>query len=108
MVFTEDAVVDHKLFDYRGEFRWLVARSFWQGYSKRVMDLLYPDAQDNKRSYLKQLLTYFVPKRIANLVRSPSFEGVQQLIAIFVFTGAVGLGYVYAVATPDVVDKANA
>ena len=108
MVFTEDAVVDHKLFDYRGEFRWLVARSFWQGYSKRVMDLLYPNAQDNKRSYLKQLLTYFIPKRMANLVRSPSFASVQQLIAIFVFTGAVGLGYVYAVATPDVVDKANA
>jgi len=107
MVFTEDAVVDHKLFDYRGEFRWLVARSFWQGYSKRVMDLLYPDAEDNKRSYLKQLCTYFVPKRVVNLVRSPSLARLQQLVAIFVFTTAVGLGYLYAAATPDVVAKAN-
>jgi glycosyltransferase involved in cell wall biosynthesis len=107
MVFTEDAVVDHKLFDYRGEFRWLVARSFWQGYSKRVMDLLYPDAEDNKRSYLKQLLTYFVPKRMTNLVQQPSFAHLQQLVAIFVFTTAVGLGYLYAVVTPDVVKKAN-
>jgi len=108
MVFTEDAVVDHKLFEYRGEFGWLVARSFWQGYSKRVMDLLYPDAEDNKRSYLKQLLTRFVPERMADLARSPSFAGIQQLVAIFVFTTAVGLGYLYAVAMPDVVDKANA
>lgn len=108
MVFTEDAVVNHKLFDYRGEFRWLVARSFWQGYSKRVMDLLYPDAQDNKRSYLKQLFMYFVPKRMANLVRSPSFAKIQQLIAILVFTGAVGFGYLYGIVTPNVVDKANA
>ena len=107
MVFTENAVVDHKLFDYRGEFRWLVARSFWQGYSKRVMDLLYPDAEDNKRSYLKQLYTHFVPKRVLNMVRSPSFARLQQLVAIFMFTTAVGLGYLYAAATPDVVAKAN-
>ena len=107
MVFTEDAIVNHKLFDYRGNFRWLVARSFWQGYSKRVMDLLYPDAEDNKRSYLKQLLTYFVPKRMRNLVRKPSFARLQQLGAIFVFTAAVGLGYLYAAVTPDVVEKAN-
>jgi len=107
MVFTEDAVVDHKLFDYRGDFRWLVARSFWQGYSKRVMDLLYPNAEDNKRSYLKQLFTYFVPKRVTNLLQSPSAVRLQQLVTIFVFTGAVGLGYLYAAVTPNVVEKAN-
>ena len=107
MVFTEDAIVNHKLFDYRGNFRWLVARSFWQGYSKRVMDLLYPEAEDNKRSYLQQLLTDFVPKRMRNLVRKPSFARLQQLGAIFVFTAAVGLGYLYAAVTPDVVEKAN-
>jgi glycosyltransferase involved in cell wall biosynthesis len=107
MVFTRDARVHHKLFDYRGEFGWLVFRSFWQGYSKRVMDLLYPDAEDNKSSYLKQLLTRFVPKRVKNLVRSPSLVRLQQLVAIFVFTAAVGLGYVYAMATPNLVEKAN-
>jgi glycosyltransferase involved in cell wall biosynthesis len=107
MVFTEDARVHHKLFDYRGEFGWLVLRSFWQGYSKRVMDLLYPDAEDNKSSYLKQLLTRFVPKRVKNLVRSPSLERLQQLVAIFVFTAAVGLGYAYAAVTPNLVEKAN-
>jgi len=108
MVFTEDAVVHHKLFDYRGEFGWLVSRSFWQGYSKRVMDLLYPDAPDDKSAYLKQLLTHFVPKRVKGLVRSPSVAEVKQLLSIFVFTGAVGLGYLYAILTPNVVEKANA
>ena len=108
MVFTEDAVVHHKLFDYRGEFGWLVSRSFWQGYSKRVMDLLYPDAEDNKSAYLEQLLTRFVPKRMKNLVRSPSVNQFLQLIAIFTFTAAVGLGYAYGTVTPNVVEKANA
>jgi glycosyltransferase involved in cell wall biosynthesis len=108
MIFTEDAVVHHKLFDYRGDFRWLVSRSFWQGYSKRVMDLLYPTAPDDKSAYLKQLLTHFVPKRVKELIRSPSVAEVKQLLSIFVFTGAVGLGYLYAILTPNVVEKANA
>ncbi|MFA9516096.1 glucosyl-dolichyl phosphate glucuronosyltransferase [Halopenitus sp. H-Gu1] len=108
MVFTEDAVVHHTLFEYRGDFAWLVSRSFWQGYSKRVMDLLYPEAPDDKSAYLKQLLTHFVPKRMKDVVRSPSMPELKQLLTIFVFTGAVGLGYLYAMATPDVVEKANA
>ncbi|WP_267639829.1 glucosyl-dolichyl phosphate glucuronosyltransferase [Haloarchaeobius amylolyticus] len=108
MVFVEDAVVHHKLFDYRGDYRWLVSRSFWQGYSKRVMDLLYPNAPDDKSAYLKQLLTHFVPKRVAELARSPSIPRVKQLVTIFVFTAVVGLGYLYAMVTPDVVEKANA
>jgi hypothetical protein len=108
MVFTKGAVVHHKLFEYRGEFSWLLFRSFWQGYSKRVMDLLYPDAPDDKSEYLKQLLTYFVPKRLGELVRSPSVAGLLQLICIFVFTGAVGLGYLFAILTPNVVERANA
>jgi glycosyltransferase involved in cell wall biosynthesis len=107
MVFTEDAVVYHKLFEYRGEFSWLVYRSFWQGYSKRVMDLLYPDSPDSKSAYLKKLLTHFVPKRVSKFVRTYSVVELKQLLSIVVFTGAVGLGYLYAIATPGVVEKAN-
>ena len=108
MVYTEDAVVHHTLFKYRGEFRWLLFRSFWQGYSKRVMDLLYPNAPDHKSAYLKQLLTYFLPKRVTELVQSPSVPEMKQLVSIFVFTGAVGLGYLYAGLTPNLLKKANA
>ncbi|AKH98000.1 glucosyl-dolichyl phosphate glucuronosyltransferase [Halanaeroarchaeum sulfurireducens] len=104
MVFVEDAVVHHTLFDYRGDFGWLVSRSFWQGYSKRVMDLLYPDAPDSKSAYLEQLLTHFVPKRVQGLVRRPSVAAVLQLVMIFVFTGAVGLGYLYAVLQPNLLE----
>jgi len=100
MVFTEDAVVHHTLFDYRGDFRWLVARSFWQGYSKRVFDLLYPDAPDDKNDYLRWLIGERVPRRLRGVVGSSSkIAAVLQLAAIFVFTTAVGLGYIYAVPT---------
>lgn len=99
VIYNTDAVVHHKLFEYRGNFRWLVARSFWQGYSKRIMDLILPEASGDKRDYLRQLMLTFVPMRIKALVKSPSTAEVKQLAAIFVFTAAVGFGYLYGVAT---------
>ena len=99
VIYNTNAVVHHKLFDYRGDFRWLVARSFWQGYSKRIMDLLLPEASGDKNDYLKQLMLEFVPQRITSLVRRPSLPKIEQLVAIFVFTAAVGLGYLYALLT---------
>ncbi|MFB6107494.1 MAG: glucosyl-dolichyl phosphate glucuronosyltransferase [Haloplanus sp.] len=105
VVYADDAVVDHKLFDYRGEFRWLVARSFWQGYSKRVMDLLYPDNAGDKNDYLAYLLAERVPGRLKGLTTNPSVAAVLQILVIFVFTGAVGLGYLYALVTPGLLEK---
>lgn len=95
VIYNTDAVVHHKLFDYRGSFRWLVFRSFWQGYSKRIMDLLLPEAKGDKNKYLKQLMLRFVPMRLKELVLSPSLSKVKELVAIFIFTAAVGFGYLY-------------
>jgi len=95
VIYTTEAVVHHTLFDYRGEFHWLAARSFWQGYSKRIMDQILPETSSDKNEYLKQLVTEFVPQRIGALVRQPSTARFKQLIAIFVFTAAVGFGYLY-------------
>jgi hypothetical protein len=109
MVYTDEAVVHHRLFDYRARFRWLVFRSFWQGYSKRVMDLLYPDAPDDKNDYLRWLLGERVPGRLRGLLGSKSKgAAVAQLVSIFVFTAAVGLGYGWATVTPELVERANA
>ena len=95
VIYAEDAVVDHTLFDYRGNFRWLLFRSFWQGYSKRIMDVILPETQGDERQYLRQLAFRFVPHRVKSLVRSPSVPAVLQLATIAVFTGAVGMGYLY-------------
>ncbi|MDJ1430964.1 glucosyl-dolichyl phosphate glucuronosyltransferase [Halostagnicola sp. A-GB9-2] len=98
VIYNTDAVVHHKLFEYRGEFRWLVFRSFWQGYSKRIMDLLLPEASGDKNDYLKQLMIGFVPARLKSLLAGPSLPKVKQLVAIFVFTAAVGFGYLYGLS----------
>jgi glycosyltransferase involved in cell wall biosynthesis len=107
VIYTDDAVVEHTLFDYRGEFRWLVFRSFWQGYSKRVMALLYPDADGDETAYLRFLFLDRVPRRVKGLVTKPSVAAVLQLVAMVVFTGAVGLGYLYGLAKPNVLEAGN-
>ena len=93
--YNPDAVVAHKVFDYRTEFWWLVDRAFWQGYSKRAMETLVPESGGEEGDFLGDLVTEFVPERVKGLVRSPSLVAVLQLMMLFVFTGCVGGGYVY-------------
>ena len=102
VIYVEDAVVHHTLFDYRGEFRWLVFRSFWQGFSKRVMELLYPGAQGNESAFLKDLFVRALPSRAKRTVAERSTEPIKEAVAILVFTGAVGLGYLYGLMKRDV------
>jgi len=102
VVYVADAVVHHTLFDYRGEFRWLVFRSFWQGFSKRVMELLYPGAQGNESAFLKDLFVRALPSRVKRTVAERSPAPAKEALAILVFTGAVGLGYAYGLMRRDV------
>ena len=101
VVYNENAVVYHKIFDYRTDPWWLVERAFWQGYSKRVMELVLDEDDDGKEEYLKQLLGTFIPGRVKELVTGPSVAKLLQLVSIFVFTAAVGFGYLYGLATPN-------
>lgn len=99
VIYNDNAVVYHKIFKYRADFRWLVSRAFWQGYSKRVMSKLYPEDEGNEGAYLKNLVTKYIPTRLRNLISNPSRPGIEQLLTIFVFTAAVGFGYIYGLAT---------
>ena len=93
--YVPDALVAHKVFDYRTDPGWLVDRAFWQGYSKRGMEVFVPESTGEESDFLGELLRSFVPDRAGQLVRSPSVAGVLQLVFLFVLTGAVGLGYLY-------------
>lgn len=93
--YTPDAEVAHKVFEYRTQFPWLLKRAFWQGYSKAVMATLLPDTGGNETAFLGQLLAQFIPERLWGLVRSPAFHKVSQLVALVLFTAAVGFGYLY-------------
>ena len=93
--YVPDALVAHRIFDYRTDPGWLVDRAFWQGYSKRGMEVFVPESTGEESDFLGDLLLSYVPQRIGGLVRSPSVGAALQLVFLFVLTGAVGLGYLY-------------
>jgi glycosyltransferase involved in cell wall biosynthesis len=98
--YTPDAEVAHKVFDYRTDPVWLLDRAFWQGYSKRGMEVLVPESgsTDAESDFLGTLLFDSVPDRLRGLVAGPSVGKALQFAMLWVFTAAVGLGYLYGVA----------
>jgi len=89
------AEVAHKVFEYRTEPTWLLDRAFWQGYSKRAMEVLIKESSGEESDFLGALLGEFVPGRLSRLLRDPSREKGAQLLMLFVLTAVVGMGYLY-------------
>jgi hypothetical protein len=79
-----------------------VFRSFWQGFSKRVMEVLYPGAQGNESAFLKDLFVRALPSRAKRTAVERSTEPAMEAVAILAFTAAVGLGYLYGLTKRDV------
>jgi glycosyltransferase involved in cell wall biosynthesis len=95
--YDPEAVVEHKVFDYRTKPKWLLERAFWQGYSKRVMSEVLPDEDGGQEgAFLKRLLMGYLPGRAKRLVVERELTQLLQIAAIVAFTGAVGLGYLTA------------
>ena len=93
--YVPEAEVEHKVFEYRTGFWWLLDRAFWQGYSKRAMETFVADSRVEEDMFLNLLLFRFVPDRAKRLVNYPSIGQTIGLISIAVYTGAVGIGYLY-------------
>ena len=96
--YVPDATVAHKVFDYRTTPRWIGERAFWQGYSKRGMEKFVPESAGEEGEFLGRLLGEYVPARVSGLLRRPTREGTEQLLALFVLTALVGFGYLYGLA----------
>ncbi len=95
VIYNPDAVVRHKIYQYRKEPRWLVERAFWQGYSKRAMEQLVPDSSDEESNQLRRLLLEFIPKRLLFLLLRPSKTKASQLLMLVVLLAVTGIGYLY-------------
>lgn len=99
VMYNPQAIVAHKVFEYRTQLAWQVNRAFWQGYSKRVMQSLVTDAGWEESAYSRKILFEFVPERLTDLVNDPSVTSVKQLVTLGLLTGAVGAGYLYGTLT---------
>jgi len=95
--YNPDARVAHKVFDYRTDPKWLLNRAFWQGYSKRGMEVLVARSSETESAFLKDLFFNHTPNRLKALFLSPSTSKILQLMMLFIFTGMVGAGYLYGI-----------
>ena len=98
VIYNPEATVGHKVFDYRTEPDWLLKRAFLQGYSKRALETLIPEAESGEESaFLSFLLFDSVPLRLRRLVSRRSMTAASQLVWLFLLTGLVGFGYLYGI-----------
>ena len=98
VIYNPDATVGHKVFDYRTEPGWLLKRAFLQGYSKRALETLIPEAESGEESaFLSFLLFDSVPLRLRRLVSRRSMTAASQLVWLLLLTGLVGFGYLYGI-----------
>jgi glycosyltransferase involved in cell wall biosynthesis len=95
LYYNPDAEVGHKVFEYRTELEWLLSRAFWQGYSKRAMEVLVPESSDEEAQFLGDLLLKYMPDRLRNAVTRPSRDEAEKFVMLLVFTASVGIGYLY-------------
>lgn len=103
MLYNPDAVVAHKVFDYRTDPVWLLRRAFWQGYSKCAVEQLDVDGPASEEAdFLAHLLFSSVPQRLVRLVCEPAVNKVKQLMMLLLLTACVGVGYVYRLARSNV------
>ena len=94
--YEPEAKVDHKVFQYRTQFGWVLKRAFWQGYSKRAMEVLVPESNTEESTYLADLLIRYMPDRFWKAIQGPSPTHAIKFLMLGVFTLCVGLGYLYA------------
>jgi glycosyltransferase involved in cell wall biosynthesis len=98
VIYNPEAKVAHKIFDYRTEREWIAKRAFWQGYSKRVLEVLLPEASTDEESEFLAFLAFdAVPRRLRKLVSGPSVAKAEQLVWLGLLTALVGFGYVYGI-----------
>jgi glycosyltransferase involved in cell wall biosynthesis len=93
--YNPEAEVAHKVFEYRTEPRWLLDRAFWQGYSKRGMEVFVPESTGEETEFLGRLLFQSTPDRLKGLLTDPSTEEAAQFVWLYLLTAAVGFGYLY-------------
>lgn len=97
VLYNPDAVVGHKIYEYRTKPAFLLRRAFWQGVSKRGMQAFGDSELGAESAFLGLILTRSIPERLRMVVVGPRRQGLLQLLFLVMVTGAVGLGYVWGV-----------
>jgi len=98
IMYDPEAVVSHKVHEYRESFGYLIKRGYYEGMSKAHIEKLYKGvnggALKTEDAYLKFLLGRAVPGRLKNIcmVRDVMVN-VKDAVSLMSVIGSVGVGY---------------
>ena len=100
MYYSPDAIVYHKITRSKMGLKSLLRRAFYQGYSKALLGKLSQStaARATERSYLRSLLTKYIPRRLKNVYR---FKEAKKLAFIAAVVISVFLGFAYGYMSPE-------
>lgn len=97
VIYNPEAIVYHKVPPSKLKLSVLLKRSFYQGYSKAVIQKLIslPDSLTTERAYLKELVLKYVPLRIERIFSGgkPIAE-IKKLAVLLLCVLAVGTGFI--------------
>ena len=98
VIYNPEAVVYHKIPPSKTRPRILLRRAFYQGYSKALLKRLNlsSEALTTERSYVRDLLLKYIPRRVKSICSGPSRAAeVKKLSMLIASISSVGLGFVY-------------
>lgn len=96
MYYNPDALIQHKVYSSQTNFKYVVDRCFWQGYTKRIMEDIKSDSISQEHSYLRRILIDSNIQNIKNLLKfDKPFISLLHIFMIIFLTSAVGAGYLY-------------
>jgi len=98
VIYNPEAIVRHKIPVSKARLRLLLKRSFYQGYSKVLLDKLGPSPNpiSTEKSHLKDLLIKYIPQRGKKVFTGPDrVAQIKQLLVLVCSIVAVGLGFMY-------------
>lgn len=97
VIYNPKAIVYHKVPASKLKLSLLFKRSFYQGYSKALLQKLVssPESMSAEKSYLKGLVLKYIPDRIKNLFSGGNpLAKMKQLLVLVVAVLAVGIGFI--------------
>lgn len=97
VIYNPDAVVYHKIPQWKTKPAVLLRRSFYQGYSKALLQRFNPASGPlaTEGSYLSEVLFRFIPRRMRRVLSKNAISEMKKLSLLIASVIGVGLGFGY-------------
>jgi len=99
IIYNPEAIVHHKVPSSKLKLSLLLRRSFYQGYSKALIQKIIPESDmlNPEKSYLKYVLLKYIPERTKKIIIGyERLNEIKKLCVLLLSVLVVGLGFIYS------------